>query len=133
MKRFLLFAVVTFLAFAALDKALFYGGIWQTRVTPTPNVEVTMASGEVLRGTLSREWDGRFVVLSDDGTRTTDVEKYRSMTFSPLSIERSTALDSQWRYWLPSALILLFYIAFLILWISFDARSNRLRFSRSAG
>lgn len=114
MFRTLQFVIVTALLFFASDKALHYGGIWQSRTYPTPGVEVSFDDGRVLHGSLTREWDGRFSLLSDDGATVTDVSQFRGMTFPAPSKERQQ--QPTWRSWLPSGALFALYCVYCLFW-----------------
>jgi hypothetical protein len=131
MSRMLQFLIVTALLFYAGDRALYYGGIWQSRTYPTDGVEVIFDDGRVLHGRLTREWDGRFTLLSNDGTTSTDVGAYRVMTFPAPNAERLK--HPAWRSSLPASMLLALYCAYCFFWVrgtrlprSFKAEENSL-------
>jgi hypothetical protein len=91
-------------AFIGLPKALHYGGIWDVREHPARNVTVTMPNARVLHGTLSREWDGRPVLVSEDGTAWADVTGAHVIAF-PAPTDEMRSFHSRWRVWLPAGVL----------------------------
>lgn len=105
--------VLALAAFFALPQALHYGGIWDVREHPARNVTVTMPNARVLHGTLSREWDGRPVLLSEDGAAWAQVTDAHVIAFPPPSGE-PRSFHSRWRAWLPAGIL-----GFLVLGYSY--------------
>ena len=92
-----------------LQPTLRFGGIWDSRARPTKGVQVTLSDGRMLEGELSREWDGRWIVRTDDGQRASFGENdYQSMRFELPPQDGRTSLDVLllgWRSSLPFFLI----------------------------
>lgn len=105
--------VLALAAFFALPKALHYGGIWDVREHPARNVTVTMPNSRVLHGTLSRELDGRSVLVSEDGAVWAQVTDAHVIAFPPPSGE-PRSFHSRWRAWLPAVIL-----GFLVLGYSY--------------
>ena len=76
-----------------------YSGIWDARVHPKAGVEVQLKTGPTVRGALSREWSGDYLLQSDDGELylfTSD--GFLSMKFPmPSESERDQFFSKHWR------------------------------------
>lgn len=114
--------VLVLLAFVALPKAHYYGSIWDIRAHPSNNVTVTMPKSSMLQGSLSREWDGRFVLISDDGALKADVTRAHAIAFSPTTGEMRSMHD-RWRSWVPAGAVLILALGYLLVVFSRPLRA----------
>jgi hypothetical protein len=101
------------LFFFVLEPAMTYGGIWQSRETPTHGVTVHLQGGRVEQGTLSRDWSKAWVLVRDDGAEMRFVD-YASMSFTPRSHKQSPSIWSVWRAWLPPLGVMALALALVV-------------------
>ncbi|WP_208511430.1 hypothetical protein [Variovorax paradoxus] len=104
--------VLSLAAFFALPKALHYGGIWDVREHPAHNVTVTTPNARVFPGTLSREWDGRTVLVSEDGAAWAAVTAAHVIAFPPPTGEMRS-FHSRWRAWLPAGILAMLVLSYI--------------------
>jgi hypothetical protein len=84
-----------------------YSGIWDARVNPKPGVEVRLNSGQTVRGELTREWSGDFLLTAADGKAYLFTsEGYDSMSWvTPTARERDAFWSKHWRSFVGPALL----------------------------
>jgi len=104
----------------AMDAAIVYGGIWDSRANPTPNVEVVLANGSRSKGELRRDWDRSWLLTVADGS------EVRFVDHQMMSFERPLKPRGFWAYWrslMPVALVGAAFLIFAVVGI----RARRLR------
>lgn len=104
-----------------------YSSIWQSRAHPTPGVELTTAAGEFLSGTLSRDWNGDWVLEKADGSvrRFSDLSSVAVSVHKPPEPPNFWAL---WRVWAPVLAVSCIFIFFA--WSFVGPLRNRLKAGR---
>ena len=108
---------VAIVLYFALDPALQFGAIWNLRANPAEGVEVTLERGEVLRGALSREWSGEWVVLRDGGA--VHFTRFASMSFhAPPAMASDNAIQQVLRGWRSLAPTMILLVACFVTVIS---------------
>ena len=90
-----------------------YSSIWHGQTYPATGVQVTLKSGEALRGDLHRDWGGHWVLIQSDGVERlfTDHDA-TSMAFRP-RVE-PLGFFQQWRSWGPVVLLCAAYLLYLL-------------------
>ena len=104
--RFMFWTIcVLFLSFQALKA----GSVWDSHAYPMQGATVGIKNSESIKGTMSKKWDGGVEVLTKKGL-SVQIPKH-SITAISYTIVESDRIN--WRFWLPSLLIMLSYITFI--------------------
>lgn len=96
------FLIACLVAWFAMEAAMVYGSIWDSRSNPTRNVEVTFSKDRRETGALSRNWDKSWQLVTDQGR----VIQFKE--FDMLSIEpnpKDVGPLSHWRALMPVTLV----------------------------
>ncbi len=93
----------------AMDAAIVYGGIWDSRANPTANVEVVLANGSRLKGELRRDWDRSWLLAVADGS------EVRFVDHQMMSFERPLKPHGFWEHWRSLMPVVFVSAAFLML------------------
>lgn len=99
------------IAWFAMDAAIVYGGIWDSKAHPKANVEVQFDGGRRVTGTLSRNWDKSWSLVQSNGAEVNFTD-YQVMTFD---LPKSNAVAiSHWRSMSPVAVVSFVFLGFLL-------------------
>jgi len=113
-----------YLAVQALTLANRYGCIWESRVNPTHDVEVTMEGGKQFVGDLSQAWNGDWLLKTTTGE--IRFIEYQSMAFKPVPNTLVAPNASLWRSW--RALVPMYVVLAIILaLIGYNLREGKAR------
>lgn len=110
MKVLLRLALYSLVALLVMLCMTHLGDVWERRANPIAGVSVGLDGGQVLRGTLSREWDGRYTVTSPRGRVTVfRLDQVDSLvippapddpdSFGPAPSAAHSALSIDWARW----------------------------------
>lgn len=92
--------------------SLIYGPIWDSQANPSEDAVVEFDGGTRATGSLSRNWDRSWRLVTEDGT-VRDFESYQTMEIRRPDIERPFA--SQWRSVAPAVISCIGLIALAIM------------------
>jgi len=111
----------------SISYVMSYSSIWQSRAHPSAGVEMTTASGESLRGTLSRDWNGDWVLVKEDHS----VRRFSDLSSVSVSFPKPSEPPSFWKLWRSWAPVLAVSCLFMfIAWSYVGPLRNRLRQAR---
>lgn len=106
------FLIACVVAWFAMEAAMVYGSIWDSRSNPTPNVEVTFSKDRRESGALSRNWDKSWQLVTVQ-SRVIQFREFDMMTFQ--SQPADSSLITRWRSFVPATLVSVTFMLFILL------------------
>lgn len=86
-----------------------FGNIWESHAHPTQHVIVYPGKSPVLKGQATFDWNGDWILLSDDGTRTV-IDHSWIVAITPDADEQNNSVWFHWRSYFPASLFLALFV-----------------------
>ncbi|CUJ49896.1 Uncharacterised protein [Achromobacter sp. 2789STDY5608633] len=100
----------------AISQALQLGGIWQLRAHPMRDVTVYVDPNQTIKGQLSREWDGTWILSAEDGMHHFLMGESPPAMSYKLDTNRHSSFLDHWRALLPMLLVTVIAMMLLAPW-----------------